>query len=231
MPPGWPASLRLIRHAESVANVDSALARQGGLEMWQTPERDPDVGLTERGTAQARAMGPALGRLLRGSAPVIWSSPFRRVADTVRLCLEAAPSALSAAPVLVDERIRDRDLGILDRLTWAGTVARYPELAELRRRFGKFYFRPPGGESWADVGLRVRSALLDIRYEHEGQDVVVFAHDAVVLMFRYVLERLGEPEILDISRRHPVANARVTTYGRESAGMRLESYNEVLVEE
>ena len=32
--------------------------------------------------------------------------------------------------------------------------SRYPEQAEARAHWGKFYNRPPGGESWADVILR-----------------------------------------------------------------------------
>ncbi len=61
--------------------------------------------------------------------------------------------------VLTDERLRDRELGILDRLTRLGVKTRYPDEAERRLWLGKLYYRPPGGESWADVALRLRSIL------------------------------------------------------------------------
>ena len=73
----------------------------------------------------------------------------------------------------LDERLRDRELGILDRLTSAGVEARFLEEGERRRWLGKFYYRPPGGESWADVVLRLRSLLADLDREHPGQEVLL----------------------------------------------------------
>ena len=44
-------------------------------------------------------------------------------------------------------------------MTRSGIREQYPEEAQRRDLLGKFYYRPPGGESWADVALRVRSLL------------------------------------------------------------------------
>src|SRR5688572_31393696 len=41
--------------------------------------------------------------------------------------------------------------------------------AEFRRLLGKFYHRPPGGESWCDVILRLRSALDTRSEEHTSE--------------------------------------------------------------
>jgi broad specificity phosphatase PhoE len=60
---------------------------------------------------------------------------------------------------IADQRLREKEFGILDRLTKFGITQRYPELAQQRSHVGKFYFRPPGGESWCDVILRLRSML------------------------------------------------------------------------
>ncbi|MEP6695909.1 MAG: hypothetical protein ABJA34_03415 [Pseudonocardiales bacterium] len=51
------------------------------------------------------------------------------------------------------------EIGILDLHTTAGVLGRFPEEAARRNRLGKFYHRPPGGESWADVSLRLRSLI------------------------------------------------------------------------
>jgi broad specificity phosphatase PhoE len=102
--------------------------------------------------------------------------------------------------VRLDERLRDRELGVLDLLTWKGVVNRFPGEAERRRWLGKFYHRPPGGESWADVVLRVRSFLRDLEAVPDGTRAVIFCHDALVLCFRYVCEGLDEGQILDIGR-------------------------------
>ena len=100
----------------------------------------------------------------------------------------------------------------MDRLTRAGILAQYPEQAEIRRRLGKFYHRPPGGESWCDVILRLRSILDTLTREGRGERVLLVCHSVVVLCLRYLLERMDEAEILEIDRTSEVANCSVTSY-------------------
>ena len=57
---------------------------------------------------------------------------------------------------------------------------------------GKFYYRPPGGESWTDVVLRIRQFLAELRQGHGDRRVWIFTHQAVIMSFRFVLERLDE---------------------------------------
>ncbi|MEP6690741.1 MAG: histidine phosphatase family protein, partial [Gemmatimonadaceae bacterium] len=86
---------------------------------------------------------------------------------------------------------------------------------------GKFYHRPPGGESWCDVILRLRSAVEMISREYCGQRVLLVCHSVVVLCMRYILEHMTEDEILRIDRENEVANCSVTSYEYdESAGPR-----------
>src|SRR5471032_1632897 len=79
---------------------------------------------------------------------------------------------------------------------------------------GKFYFRPPGGESWCDVILRLRGALDTISLHHSGPDVrvLIVAHQVIVLCLRYLLEGMSEQQILDIDQQGDVANCGVTAY-------------------
>jgi broad specificity phosphatase PhoE len=111
-----------------------------------------------------------------------------------------------------DERLREKEFGILDRLTPLGIRARYPELAEQRLHVGKFYFRPPGGESWCDVILRLRSFLDMLTREYRGDRVLVVAHQVIVNCLRYLLERLDEERILAIDRLGDVPNCGITSY-------------------
>jgi len=120
-------------------------------------------------------------------------------------------------PLRVDERLRDRELGVLDRLTARGVQTRYTGEADRRRYLGKFYYRPPGGESWADVVLRLRSFLGDIRDDLRHGVVLIVAHDAVVLLLRYICEEFDEATLLDIARTRSVGNASVTRLVREDA--------------
>src|SRR5205085_8551254 len=83
---------------------------------------------------------------------------------------------------------------------------------------GKFYHRPPGGESWADVVLRLRSLLMTLTRDYEDERVLVISHQVVILMFRYILQRLSEAQVLEIDRQHELANCSLTSYERSVAG-------------
>ncbi|MCU1688952.1 MAG: Phosphoglycerate mutase [Pseudonocardiales bacterium] len=218
--------LILVRHGESAGNVAREAAEAAAAEVIDVGLRDADVPLSALGQAQAQA----LGGWLAGQAPdqrpgMVLSSPYARAQETAALALQAAGASL---PVRVDERVRDRELGVLDLLTTRGVEARFPQEAARRRWLGKFYYRPPGGESWADVALRLRSALRDLDEWAEGQRVLVVAHDAIVLLIRYICEGLDEAQILDLGRRQSVLNASVTRLSRNAGGAwRATAFNDV----
>jgi broad specificity phosphatase PhoE len=220
----YPAELRLIRHAESAGNVARAAALASGSAIIDIAQRDCDVPLSSLGERQAVALGAWLAREVQ-PADAVFCSPYVRAQETTALALRAAGWS---PPVVVDERLREKEFGELDRLTRAGIEARLPEQAELRRRLGKFYYRPPGGESWTDVILRLRSILDEIRAQYARRRVIVIAHQVNVLCFRYILERLNEQQLLAIDREADVANCAVTTYRADAhGGIALESYNVV----
>jgi 2,3-bisphosphoglycerate-dependent phosphoglycerate mutase len=220
---GGPCELRLIRHAESAGNVARAAALASGSPVIDIAQRDCDVPLSELGERQAAALGRWWARHLE-QVDVVFCSPYVRAQETASIALGSAGWDV---PVVVDERLREKEFGLLDRLTRAGIETRFPEQAELRRRLGKFYYRPPGGESWTDVILRLRSVFDEICSEYADRRVVVVAHQVNVLCFRYVLERLDERQLLAIDRAGDVANCAVTTYlaGGVHGGLVLESYN------
>jgi broad specificity phosphatase PhoE len=202
--------------------VANAAALTGGRHELDLADRDMDVPLSELGERQARALAKRFRE--RPPPDVVFSSPYRRAYDTARIALDAAGLTV---PIVRDERLREREFGILDRLTKAGIEARHPEQAAARLFLGKLYHRPPGGESWVDVAARVRSSYADLRLDHEGGDVVVIAHQAVILLFRYILEGLTEAQVLDIDRRDDIANTAVTCYeGDGRSRPQLRAYND-----
>jgi len=220
------AELMLVRHGESIGNVAATAAEHAGLEVIDLDTRDADTPLSARGVEQAEALGTWLRERPAGSGPqAVWCSPYVRAMQTATIALEAAGSGLA---LRLDERLRDRELGILDLLTTRGVDARYPAEAARRRHLGKFYYRPPGGESWADLALRVRAFLSDLDRACDGSRVLVVAHDAVIMTIRYVCEALTERQVLDLARHTPVRNAAVTRLVRDpSAGTwALAAFNE-----
>jgi broad specificity phosphatase PhoE len=205
--------LLLVRHGESEGNVAAAEARVAGAEVIDVPARDADVALSSLGREQAAAVGDALAAMGPDSVPeVLACSPYVRARETARLACDRAGLDL---PTRVDERLRDRELGVLDRLTFAGVEARYPEEAERRRWQGKFYHRPAGGESWADVALRLRSWLSDLDRALPGARVLVVGHDVVIALLRYICEGLDEEQVLELARATPMRNAALSRLVRE----------------
>lgn len=212
--PAHVEELVLVRHGESVGNVADAEARRKGVGRLDLQTRDPDTPLSEQGQQQAEVLARTLaGRPDDERPDVVLSSPYARAAQTARLVTQ--PLGLRA---LLDERLRERDLGLFDGLTGAGIRERYPDEAERRARLGKFYYRPPGGESWTDVALRVRHVLVDLASMHAGRRVWVFTHQAVIMSFRLVLEGLDEQRLLALDRDEPLGNCSLTRYRRGADG-------------
>jgi broad specificity phosphatase PhoE len=210
------AELVLVRHGESVGNLAAATAGERGLARLELEYRDPDTPLSERGVAQADALGHHVANLPDDARPdVVLGSPYVRAASTMEHALARWPAA---PPPRFDERLRERDLGLFDGMTGQGIRDTYPEEAARRGAMGKFYYRPPGGESWTDVVLRVRSLLGDVGAQHAGRRVWVFTHQAVIMSFRYVLESLSEQELLEEDARTPLGNCSRTVYQPTSEG-------------
>jgi probable phosphoglycerate mutase len=222
----WPASLWVVRHGESAGNVALAQAEADGLERLDLSHRDVDVPLSELGCRQAQALGRWIARQPREEQPTaLWASPYVRAQETAEIALKEAGLDL---PTVVDERLREREFGAWDGLTRRGIVAQFPQESERRTALGKFYHRPPGGESWTDVLQRLRSALDDIRIDARGERVMLVAHQVVVLLTRYVLEHMDEHSVLALDGEGEVINCSVTAYRYDetSGRLALESYNE-----
>ena len=209
----WPQLLWIVRHGQSAGNV-ARDAAEAAAEHWiDIATRDVDTPLSALGERQAIALGRWFGDLPADRQPtVVLCSPYVRAVETSRLVLEAAGLESTALAVQRDERLREKEFGVLDRLTKAGIRQKYPELSEQRAHVGKFYFRPPGGESWCDVLLRLRSLLDTMTREYRRQRVLIVAHQVIVNCLRYLLERMTEEQIMAIDRAADVPNCSVTSY-------------------
>ena len=209
----WPQTIWIVRHGQSAGNVARDAAEAAGLPLIDIATRDMDVPLSDLGREQARALGRWFGRMTEVQRPtVVLCSPYVRARETARIVAETAGFADEVIAFNVDERLREKEFGILDRLTKHGIVQKYPELAEQRGHVGKFYFRPPGGESWCDVILRLRSVIDTITREYRCERVLIAAHQVTVSCFRYLFERLDERAILETDRSGEIPNCSVTSY-------------------
>lgn len=145
MPP-----LIFLRHGETDWNVESRLQGQR------------DTPLNARGRDQAAAVGRALRDHLGGpgapaaSAYSFVASPLGRTRET----MEIARAAMGLDPVAyaTDPRLVELSFGRWEGLTWNELVARDPWAARAREG-DKWYFTPPGGESYEMLAARIRPWL------------------------------------------------------------------------
>ncbi len=168
-------TIYLVRHGESEANVDPLAYLRG----------DHAVGLTKNGLQQAVSAAERLDAELSRSAsplePIVWTSPYQRCRQT------AAPIAERlGCPLRESVLIREQEYGIFDALSDAECLARYPEWIERQKRLtaclGKFYFRYPGGESRADVALRVHQ-FFGTLHRDSFDPAIIVCHGVTVRAF------------------------------------------------
>lgn len=225
----WPQVLWIARHGQSAGNVARDAAEAAGLALIDIEHRDIDTPLSPLGVEQSAALGRWFGNLTPQQRPqVLLTSPYVRAQETSRILMEAAGWQPGRDLRLrVDERLREKEFGVLDRLTRHGIAQKFPDLHEQRGHVGKFYFRPPGGESWCDVILRLRSLTEMMTREHGGERVLVIAHQVIVNCMRYLVENLDEAQILAIDKLGDVPNCAVTSYrcDAEARGLALDLVN------
>jgi len=207
----WPQEVWLVRHGQSAGNVAREIAEAAAGHLIDIADRDVDVPLSELGERQSEALGSWFASLPPEQQPtVVLHSPYVRAAETANILMQRLDR--SRLVVESDERLREKEFGILDRLTTYGIAHHHPALYEQRQHVGKFYFRPPGGESWCDVILRLRSVVDTLNREFCRERVLIVAHQVTVNCFRYLFERLDEKTILEFDRAGDVPNCSVTSY-------------------
>ena len=150
-----------VRHGENAANITRELSH-----------RVVDHPLTPRGVEQASAVADYLAT--RSPDGPVFCSPLRRARQT------AVPiAARIGARIVVDERLREVDVGFLDGRrdpeAWAvytGTHRAWRD-GEVDRRF-------PGGECGRELVDRMRAAFVDVLRRAEGHEVVVVGHGGIL---------------------------------------------------
>ena len=78
------------------------------------------------------------------------------------------------------------------------------------------YWRPPGGESIADVRMRVRTFFDTLHRECEGLSVIVVTHGEVMSAVRAALEYLSDETWLDLDedKSRKICNTHIYHYTR-----------------
>jgi len=198
-----PLKLLLIRHGESVGNAEGRMQGQ-----FDSP-------LSDLGRDQARAL---LARLQdEGWKPsAIYSSDLCRAAETAGIL-----AAGLDAPVTLDARLREYDIGVLSGVIWREVEVLYPEVwRRLHQEEGSAAI--PGEEGLDAFHERLSSMAADILADHQQDEAVaVVSHGGSLGMILAYL--------LHITPRRPLpfrfGNASLSIVDAGPRGIRLALMN------
>jgi len=220
-----PKRLVLIRHGESEANKYLNQIIRGEIFSFP-PEfaklRDWDIKLTPCGREQALATGKYLEKRF-GVFDACFVSPQTRAQETfdgiVGGYVDKAAARAMKSRERLESRLREKDHGAVNFLSKEETKRFFPHEHERREREGKVLYRVLGGESWYDVkDLRVGSFLNSAYRDYPGGTILVVSHSIVLTCFRMKLERLGEPEILELIKNKPIENCGIVVFEADDGG-------------
>ena len=164
-----PVTVHLVRHGQ-VENPKGVI--YGRL---------PGYHLSERGVRQARA---AAQRLADADLAAIWASPLERAQETAAEI--AAPHGLE---VVTDDRL------IESGNTFEGVGRTVWHLLSNPAHWWRFRnpLKPSWGESFAEIRVRMVSAVTDAAAGAEGREVALVSHQTPVMVARLALAKRRVP--------------------------------------
>jgi glucosyl-3-phosphoglycerate phosphatase len=158
----------IARHGETVFNAGG---RMQGQHHVHTP-------LTRAGFAQADEMGRALAQFLGTRQSLhLWSSSAGRAQQT--MAIVAGNLGASWADVRVDDRLQEIDVGDWSGRSYAEIIDEQGDIID--RETGLFSVKPPGGEWYDDIAVRLKSWMADTADERGDRLVIMHGMSARVL--------------------------------------------------
>ena len=135
----------LVRHGETEWNRERRI--QGRF----------DSPLTERGVAQAHAIGRLVQKLPEATSARIVASPLGRATRTAEIIARHLPARPEPT---IDDRLREVSAGSWDGLTFRDIELRSPGTFDGDGRY-EWNFRAPGGETYDGFAARVAEWMSD----------------------------------------------------------------------
>lgn len=162
--------LYLIRHGESLGNVD------GNVYFHM---KDSEIPLTAKGESQARAVGDRLASLVEDRPFRILHSPYLRAKNTATLIDSQFILHGKYGQMHEDVLLYERGWGDLRHIVES-------EKFDSDSHFD-FFYRPLGGESYADVYVRVVTFFNSLKADSSREDAIIVSHnDWIQLALMYL---------------------------------------------
>jgi NAD+ kinase len=186
-----PVDLVLLRHGQSEGNAARRRSETGDHSAF-TPEflarHSAAFRLTEKGRAQAAATGEWIRRNCFQDG-----AGFDRyiTSEYIRAMETSALLDLPGAEWFTDFYLTERDWGDLEHCPLPERESKFG--AALRRRIGEpFFWKPPNGESFAELCLRIDRFLHTLHRECAGKRVLAVCHGEVMRGFQVRIERMSQ---------------------------------------
>ena len=181
-------TILLVRHGETLWNRERR--NQGRF----------DSPLTQRGIAQARAIGELLRALPEAAAAPIVASPQDRARQSAEI-IHRQLVGFGVRALRSDDRLRELTLGAWDGLTYREIEAASPGIFAGDGR-DEWWFRAPDGESYCGFAARLADWLAE---QDEAAPVIAVAHGLVSRILRGLYAGLERKAAL----RLPVPQDRI----------------------
>lgn len=183
-----PKNLFLVRHGQSEGNLVRKQYEESGNESFFSDEflglHESQYALTDLGVEQAKKAG-------RWFLKNRWNVFDRMlVSNNVRAMQTAAYLNIENAHWMIDFNLRERDGGLFNVMTPSQRDANYSDQKKFYNK-QPFLFRPPQGESIADVCQRVKIVIDTLARECDSKNVIIVCHGHVMRTFRVILERMS----------------------------------------
>lgn len=183
-----PKNLFLVRHGQSEGNLVRHQFETTKDESFFSDEfmglHESQYSLTELGISQAEKAGT----FLRDNR--FTSFDRMLVSNNVRAMQTVGHLDIKAANWMIDFNLRERDGGLFNAITPSKRDSHYVDQKKFYNT-QPFLYRPPQGESMADVCQRIKIVLDTLARECDGKDVIIVCHGHVMRGFRIMLERLS----------------------------------------
>ncbi|KAH0488338.1 MAG: hypothetical protein KVP17_002891 [Porospora cf. gigantea B] len=204
-----PVDLVLVRHGQSEGNLAQYFAKQGNLGAWTDEFRERHNSLL-RLTDIGRRQAAVAGQWVTQNIGVLFDKYF--TSEYVRAMETAASLGLPNARWATEVYLRERDRGVLANKPVPERDSEHKDEMQRKER-DSFYWQPSGGESIANLCLRVDRVLENLAEGASGLRVIIVCHGGVIKAFRALIERIRSS---DYSKTEKVLNCQIVWYSRRN---------------
>lgn len=179
-------TLTFIRHAESLANIDS--------NVYFTTA-DADIPLSDKGKSDATFLGDELSRL---KGAMIYHSSYLRAKQTAQIIaakINGLNSFIKESPLLVERK-------------WGRELNHLYYHGKSEDKHFNFYYKPDGGESFFECYQRATLFLNSLKHDlsliAENTPIIIVTHGEYMKMIDMIMNPLSN--IDEFHKNGPLSN-------------------------